>query len=78
MNNIKVIYFFSWKYYLEHSITHTHTHTHTHIHIYIYAIYAVCVLRSHVLSMELIKPAQRILIGRAKTEAKVWGLIRTQ
>jgi len=27
--------------------------------------------------MELIKPAQRILIGRAKTETKVWGIVST-
>jgi len=34
-------------------------------------------VRSHVLGVDLIKPAQRILIGRAKTETKVLGLIST-
>ena len=81
MNNVKVRYFFPWKYYyldtVSHTNTHTHTHTHTHTYIYIY-IYALCVLRSHVLSMELIKPMQRILIGRANTETRIWGLIPTQ
>jgi len=53
-----------------------HNTTHTYIYICVcvcvcVCVCALCMLRSHMLGMEMMKPAQRILIGRAKTETKV-------